>query len=49
MGQEIAIFVLLFAALFYLGRRAYIKYVKNKKSCDSCAFHANTKETVNPS
>ena len=49
MGQEIAIFVLLFLALFYLGRRAYLKYVKNKKSCDSCAFHADSKETVNPS
>ncbi|MGB1507182.1 MAG: hypothetical protein ACPG9L_00705 [Crocinitomicaceae bacterium] len=43
MFQQIAIFLLLFIAVFYLARRSYLKYVKNKKSCESCAFHAESK------
>jgi len=43
MLQQIVLFLILFVAVFYLTRRSYLKYVKNKKSCESCAFHSDPK------
>lgn len=39
MMQTVLTILVVSAALFYLGREAYLKLIKKDASCDGCAFN----------
>ncbi len=48
MTQEILVVIAIFGAVFFLGRKMYIRFFKRATKCDGCAINKSSNQSQWP-